>query len=107
MSGECEDCDEHSIECVCPMVWPIEKYNQLLANRRIVNDCWEWMGAKQKKKIPMTTLNGRSISVRRCMHILHYGIEVKSPIYTRCGNLKCFNPDHLTTRRPRERRFYE
>jgi len=48
------------------------------------------------------------MSVRKCMYMIMNGLsELKERVHTTCGNLFCFNPDHLTTERPDKRHLYE
>jgi len=83
------------------------KYRELVSKRRLVVQCWDWLGPKQKGKIPMTSFRKRCISVRKCMYLIMNRVdECSSPVYNTCGNPLCFNPDHLTVERPKNRRFH-
>lgn len=83
-----------------------EKYKQLIANRRIIDGCWEWTKSRNQRRTPMTTYNRRSLSVRKCIYMLHYGVKSESPVYSKCGNLLCFNPEHITLNPPDFRKYY-
>lgn len=86
----------------------LRKFQDLIRFRRINGDCWEWTGYKQKGKTPKTSWKNKSMGVRKCMYLLMNGITHHSePVYTSCGNLLCFNPEHITCERPKIRQFYE
>lgn len=85
----------------------LRKYQDLLSFRKIKNSCWIWTGYKQKGKIPKTSWKNKSMGVRKCMYLLMNGIQDESnPVYSKCGNLFCFNPDHITLEIPRKRFLY-
>jgi len=117
-----EYCSEkRPLSCGCiPKQWknadeklPIEelalrKYEDLLKFRKIHRGCWEWTGYKQKGKCPKTSWRNKSMSVRKCMYLLMNGITFEpNPVFSKCGNLNCFNPDHITLERPKKRQYYE
>jgi len=86
----------------------LAKFQDLLRFRKIKNKCWIWTGYRQKGKCPRTSFRSRSMSVRRCMYMLINGLtELDENVHTTCGNLYCFNPEHLTLDRPLKRHFYE
>lgn len=109
------------LSCGCvPKQWggtknklPIEelslrKFHDLLKFREINRECWEWIGFKEKGKIPKTSWRNKSMTVRKCMYLLMNGTTYEpNPVFTTCGNLNCFNPDHITLERPKKRQFYE
>jgi hypothetical protein len=85
----------------------LRKYLDMLKFRKFDDDCWEWTGYKQKGKIPKTSWRNKSMTVRKCMYMLMNGTtEVDEPVFTKCSNLSCFNPDHLTLLRPPVRQYY-
>jgi hypothetical protein len=86
----------------------LRKFQDLLKFRKMNRDCWEWTGYKQKGKIPKTSWRSQSMSVRKCMYLLINGTTFEpNPVFTTCGNLACFNPDHITLERPSKRHLYE
>ncbi len=86
----------------------LRKYQDLMNFRKINQDCWEWTGYKQKGKTPKTSWKNQGMSVRKCMYMLINGLEYEpKPVFTICGNLLCFNPDHLTLERPKIRQYYK
>ncbi len=86
----------------------LAKYQDLIRFRKFKRDCWLWTGYKQKGKCPKTSFRCRSMSVRRCMYMLTNGLTVLNErVHTTCGNLYCFNPEHLTLIAPNPRHFYE
>lgn len=109
------------LSCGCvPKQWkskdeklPIEelslrKFQDLLKFRKINGECWEWTGYKQKGKIPKTSWMNKAMGVRKCMYLLVNGTTFEpNPVFTTCGNLNCFNPDHITLERPSKRNLYE
>lgn len=86
----------------------LRKFQDLIAFREIKGRCWEWTGYKQNGKIPKTSWKNKSMSVRKCMYLLMHGTTYEpNPVFTTCGNLNCFNPEHITLERPPNRHFYE
>ena len=86
----------------------LRKYQDLLAFRKIDRDCWEWTGYMQKGKTPKTSWKNKAMSVRKCMYLIINGTTYEpNPVYAACGNLKCFNPDHLTLNRPSKKAYRE
>ena len=86
----------------------LRKYQDLCSFRKINGDCWEWTGYKQKGKTPKTSWKNKGMSVRKCMYLLIHGTTYEpNSVHTTCGNLNCFNPDHLTLKVPEKRHFYE
>lgn len=86
----------------------LRKYYDLMAFKDIQGDCWEWTGYKQKGKTPKTSWKNKSMSVRKCMYLLMNDTTYEpNPVFTTCGNLLCFNPDHITLNRPAVRQFYD
>jgi hypothetical protein len=48
------------------------------------------------------------MGVRKCMYLLMNGTTYEpNPVFTTCGNLMCFNPEHITIERPKLRQLYE
>lgn len=85
----------------------LRKYQDLISFRKIKGKCWEWIGYKQKGKTPKTSWKNKSMGVRKCMYLLMNGITWEpNPVFTTCGNLNCFNPEHITLERPQKRAFY-
>lgn len=85
----------------------LRKYQDLLAFRRMNRDCWEWTGYRGKTGCPRTSWKNKAMSVRKCMYLLIHGQKYEpNPVFTTCGNLLCFNPDHLTLERPAKRQYY-
>ena len=86
----------------------LRKYQDLLTFRKIKGRCWEWTGYRQKGKTPKTSWKNKGMSVRKCMYMLMHGItEECNSVHTTCGNLCCFNPEHLTLDIPTPRHFYK
>ena len=86
----------------------LRKYQDLLSFREKEGDCWIWTGYKQNGKVPKTSWKNKGMTVRKCMYLLIHGITYEpNRIYTTCGNLMCFNPEHLTLEVPQERHYYE
>lgn len=86
----------------------LRKYQDLISFRQKKGDCWEWTGYRQNGKTPKTSWKNKSMTVRKCMYLLINGSKYEpNPVFTTCGNLLCFNPDHLTLERPKIRQFYE
>ena len=86
----------------------LRKYQDLLTFRRKNRECWEWTGYRGKTGTPRTSWRCKAMSVRKCMYLLMNGLEYEpNPVFTTCGNLLCFNPDHLTLERPEKRHLYE
>lgn len=86
----------------------LRKYLDLLKFRQIDRECWNWTGYKQKGKTPKTSWKNKGMTVRKCMYMLMNGVEYEpNPVFTTCGNLLCFNPEHLTLERPNKRHYYE
>lgn len=108
------------LSCGCvPKQWhskqkqlPIEelslrKYHDLLKFRNVVGECWEWTGYRQNGKTPKTSWRNKSITVRKCIYLIFNGtIYEPNAVYTTCGNLFCFNPDHLSLNIPKKRQYY-
>lgn len=109
---------KRSLSCGCePKQWggnnclplPYEelcyrKYLDLMKFKRINGDCWEWTGYLGRGVTPRTSFRNVAMSVRKCMYMITRLIENLSEIvYTTCGNLLCFNPDHLTLQIPKVR----
>jgi len=86
----------------------LRKYQDLLKFRKKNGECWEWTGYRCKGKTPKTSWKNKGMSVRKCMYLLLHGESYEpNPVFTTCGNLLCFNPDHLTLERPLKRHLYE
>jgi hypothetical protein len=86
----------------------LRKFHDLLNFRKINRECWEWTGYKQQGKIPKTSWMNKGMTVRKCMYLLINGTTYEpNPVFTICGNLMCFNPDHLTLERPSKRQYYD
>lgn len=92
---------DHSEACLA-------KYQDLIRFREVKKDCWIWNGYRQRGKTPKTSFRNISMSVRRCMYMISNGVvDLKESVHTKCGNLYCFNPDHLTLTPPKKRVFYD
>jgi hypothetical protein len=86
----------------------LRKYQDLLSFRKMNGSCWNWTGYRQKGKLPKTSWKNKGMSVRKCMYLLMNGTTYEpNPVFTTCGNLLCFNPEHITLLRPLKRQFYE
>lgn len=86
----------------------LAKFQDLVRFRKFKRDCWIWVGYRQKGKCPKTSFRSKSMSVRRCMYMLSNGLtELHEKVHTTCGNLYCFNPEHLTLTAPNPRHLYE
>jgi hypothetical protein len=86
----------------------LRKFQDLIAFRKVVGECWEWQGYKQSGKTPKTSWKNKAMTVRKCMYLLINGTTYEpNSVHTTCGNLNCFNPDHLTLEKPARRVFYE
>jgi hypothetical protein len=85
----------------------LRKFQDMIKFRKIEEDCWEWTGYKQSGKHPMTSWKSKTMGVRKCMYLIMNGTSYEpNPVFTTCGNLMCFNPDHITLERPKKRQFY-
>ena len=81
------------------------KYQDLMRFRRIEGDCWIWTGYI-RGKIPMCSWKNKVMSVRKCIYLLVNNTTYEpNPIYCTCGNLSCFNPEHLSFERPARGRY--
>lgn len=86
----------------------LRKFQDLIKFRKINGACWDWIGYRNKGKTPMTSWKNKVMSVRKCMYLLFHGTNYEpNPVFTTCGNLLCFNPEHITLERPNKRHFYE
>ncbi len=86
----------------------LRKYQDLMRFCKKNGGCWEWTGYRNKSGTPMCSWNSKTMSVRKCMYLLVNGTKFEpNTIYTTCGNLLCFNPDHLTLEPPAKRHYYE
>lgn len=86
----------------------LRKYQDLMKFKKLKGRCWLWTGYRQKGKTPKTSWRNKSMSVRKCIHLLTNGLsDTTDIVYSKCGNLACFNPDHITTICPEKRSFYE
>lgn len=86
----------------------LAKFQDMMKFREIKRDCWIWTGYRQKGTCPKTSFRSNSMSVRRCMYMVINGLtELNERVYSSCGNLYCFNPDHITLVPPKGRQFYE
>lgn len=86
----------------------LRKFQDMMKFRKINRDCWEWTGYYQKGKCPKTSWKNKSMTVRKCMYLLMNGSTYEpNPVFTTCGNLRCFNPDHLTLERPSKRQYFD
>ena len=86
----------------------LRKYKDLLCFRKMNGSCWEWTGYKQKGKVPKTSWKNKAMTVRKCMYLIVNGTTFEpNPVFTTCGNLDCFNPDHITLNRPLQRQLYD
>jgi len=86
----------------------LRKFYDLIKFKNTNGSCWEWTGYKRKGKIPMTSWKNKVMSVRKCMYLLMNGTTYEpNPVFTTCGNLLCFNPDHITIERPTKRQYYD
>ena len=113
--------DKRLLSCGCvPKQWggqkqnlPIEelslrKYHDLLKFRKISGDCWEWTGYRIKGKTPMCSWRNKTMTVRKCMYLIFNGTMYEpNRVHTTCGNLLCFNPDHITIEQSIKRHYYE
>ncbi len=112
---------KRQLSCGCvPKQWknkierlPIEelslrKFHDLLKFRKIEGECWEWTGGLTKGKTPRCSWQSKVYPVRKLMYMLINGItNEKNRVHTTCGNLMCFNPEHLTLDTPSKRHFYK
>lgn len=86
----------------------LRKYHDLLRFREVNGSCWEWRGYMQAGKVPKTSWRNKSMTVRKCMYLLMNGITYEpNPVFAKCGNRFCFNPEHITLEKPLNREFYE
>lgn len=86
----------------------LRKYEDLLKYRKKSGDCWEWTGYRQKNGACKTSWKNKAMTVRKCMYLLIHGTTFEpNCVFTTCGNLLCFNPDHITLQRPEKRHYYE
>lgn len=86
----------------------LRKFQDLVSFREIRGSCWNWTGYRGKGGTPRCSWKNKAMSVRKCMYLLVHGtMHEPNPVFTTCGNLDCFNPDHITLERPAKRHFYE
>lgn len=86
----------------------LTKYQDLSKFKEKHGDCWNWTGYRNKGGTPMTSWKNKVMSVRKCMYLLIHGSTYEpNRVYTTCGNLLCFNPDHITIEIPQKRQYYE
>jgi hypothetical protein len=86
----------------------LRKYEDMLKFRKIEGDCWEWTGYMQNGKVPKTSFKNKGLTARKCMWMIYHGLEWETNnVYTTCGNLLCFNPEHLTCETPIKRQLWK
>lgn len=86
----------------------LAKFQDLIKFRKMKGDCWIWTGYRQKGTCPKTSFRNKSMSVRKCMYMLINGLtQLDERVYSECGNLYCFNPEHITLECPKFRRYYQ
>lgn len=84
------------------------KYLDLLKFRKINGSCWEWTGYRQHGTVPKTSFRNKAMTVRKCMYLITHIIKHEpNRVFTTCGNLLCFNPDHITLTPEEKRTYYE
>jgi len=65
-------------------------------DKRSVNECWEWMGRKEKEGYGIFTINGKRMATHRYSYELHNGsIDKKLDVLHKCDNPACCNFLHL------------
>jgi hypothetical protein len=85
----------------------LRKYQDILSFVKVRNHCWIWHGYRQQNKIPRTSWKNKAMSVRKCIYLIFNGITHEpNPVFSKCGNLYCVNPEHITLERPSTRSFY-
>lgn len=87
----------------------LRKYQDMMKFKKLVSGgCWEWTGYLQKGKTPKTSWRNKAMSARKCMYLIMNGTTFEpNPVFTTCGNLLCFNPEHITLERPQKRQLHE
>jgi len=70
--------------------------------RTNANGCWVWFGAVKSKQDPVPIFRefGHTLLIQRELYKWLHEIELprNHAILITCGNKKCCNPEHLTTR---------
>lgn len=69
---------------------------RLLNNRKMVKDCWQWTGYKNKKGYGIISYKSKPKQIHRLSYEIYKGrIPKDLTIDHMCRNTLCFNPDHL------------
>lgn len=73
-----------------------EVMKKFMLKVKVVNDCWEWQGAKLSFGYGSFWMNGKGWSAHRASWILH-GNNIPDGAFVchHCDNPPCCNPDHL------------
>jgi len=75
---------------------PIEKKFWHYVVKGAINECWEWLGYKDKDGYGKIGTRKTNIGAHRISWELHYGeIPTGQMVLHKCNNSSCVNPHHL------------
>lgn len=71
------------------------KLEDILSNKKIVGDCWEYQGKLDKGGYGTCSYEGEFWRVHRLSYYHYKGSLNEQDVLHTCDNPKCFNPAHL------------